>query len=128
MQCCLVREAAGERSCTVFFPLYIHGLEPVGPSLLEVSYEADFVFSGLVGHLISLIIHIVGHEIRAGPDKLHMHHVIATEEPVTDRQNIVERAGEEEEQDHSCEYGDDDSMVSLNGDGYCGHGRSSCVV
>ncbi len=46
-----------------------------------------------------------------------MHQMITSEQEVTDRQNIVERAGEEEEQDHSCKRGDDDQVVSLDCDG-----------
>jgi len=43
--------------------------------------------------------------------------MITSEQQVTDRQNIVERAGEEVEQDHSCKRSDDDPVVSLDGDG-----------
>ena len=46
-----------------------------------------------------------------------MHHMITSEQQVTDRQNIVERAGEEEEQDHTCKRDDDGPVVSLDGNG-----------
>jgi hypothetical protein len=44
-----------------------------------------------------------------------VHPVITPEEPVTDRNNVVEQAGGEEEEDHASEHSCDQSGMGVNG-------------
>jgi len=50
-----------------------------------------------------------------------MHHMITTKQIVTNRQNVMEGAGEQEKSDHTDEREDDNPMVFFHYCKYCVH-------
>jgi hypothetical protein len=55
-----------------------------------------------------------------------MHQMIALEQPVTDRQDVIERAGQQEKGDHAQEHVNDELVMFFYCYSYCGHDKTSC--
>jgi hypothetical protein len=54
-----------------------------------------------------------------------MHHMIASEQVVTDGQDVVKGAGEKKEQDYAELHNDDGPMILCESCSKCGHDNSS---